>query len=51
MRLILLTRAMHSSTEILPSLGLLNHQVKECSDGSPRRLQWKWAKQHGCNFH
>ncbi len=31
MRLILLTRAMHSSTEILPSLGLLNHQVKVLS--------------------
>lgn len=28
MRLILLTRAMHASAEVLPALGLLNHQVK-----------------------
>lgn len=28
MRLILLTRAMHSTAEILPALGLLNHQVR-----------------------
>lgn len=28
MRIILLTRAMHSSAEVLPALGLLNHQVK-----------------------
>jgi DNA-binding response OmpR family regulator len=28
MRIILLTRAMHSSAEVVPALGLLNHQVK-----------------------